>query len=186
MVKSDIRKTRTTTVKTNLSIGFIDFTALDSGTVETGAPIYTVPRKGEAKFKRMLWSFYLEQDPGNFAIVFAIIDHRGDDTGGLEASELGLVQRALFVARQQWRTVTNVGVLDTSKTIDVDMEDLVISRRSNLQSDNASSISPAYRSGTAISVGQLGVMTVEETLFQFVDRDDPDEWRGYTFEESAV
>jgi len=184
MSKSNILKTREKTVKTNLSIGFIDFTALDSGTVETGAPIYTVPRKGEAKFTQMLWSVYIEQDPGNFAVIYAIIDHGGDD-GQLEGSELSLVQRALFVTRQQWRTVTNVGVLDTVKTTDVDMKDLVITRRSNLQSDNESSISPAYRSGTAISVGQTGVMSVEETLFQLILRDDPAEWSGYTFEESA-
>ena len=186
MVKSDIRKTRTKTIITNLSIGFIDFTALNSGTVETGAPIYTVPRKGEAKFRQMLWSVYIEQDPGNFAIIYAIIDHRGDDSGGLETSELGLVQRALFVTRQQWRTVTNVGVLNTVTTVDVDMKDLVITRRSNLQSDVQSAISPAYRSGSTISVGQTGVMSVEETLFQFIIRDDSSEWAGYTFEESAA
>lgn len=184
MTKSNLLKSREKTITTNLSIGFTDFTSLTAGNTESGAPIYTIPRQGAAMFKRMLWTFHLEQDPVDVAIVFAILDHAGDDAS-LETSEVGLVQRSLFNARQQWRVLTAVGVVDTAKTIDIDMEELNITRRSNLQSDNESSISPAYRANANVSVGMSGVMSIVEKLFQRIDRDDPTEWAGYTFEESA-
>lgn len=184
MVKSDIRKSREKTVTTNLSIGWIDATGIAGGVVETGAAIYVVPRKAEASFQRMLWTYNLGQDPGNFEVVYGIIAHEADDAI-LDISLVALIQRMLISAVQNWRAITAAGVVNTAKTIEVDMKQMVISRRSDLQEESEYTIAPVYRSGSSITVGSSGILWVKETLFQSIFRDDPEEWRGYTFEESA-
>lgn len=184
MPKSSLRKNQEKSVKTDISISFIDTVTTGSGIVETGIRLYVVPRKGEAMFQRILWTVELRQDPGDFDIIYAIWDHSELD-GIVLIDARAMMEGSLVTLRQNWRSVTAVGVLQTSTTIEVDLKETVISRRSNLQDDDEFSIVPAYRSNSVIAVGQVGTLWVKETLFQVNFRDDLDEWAGYTFEESA-
>jgi len=185
MSKSSLRKNQERTVTTNLSIGWSDSTGIAAGVVETGGSIYVVPRKAQVSLQRMLWTYQLDQDPaGDFVVIFGIYDHEPDDPT-VDISTIALVQTSLLSANMRFQLLTAVGVLITSNTIEVDMKQMVLSRRSNLQSDAEFSIVPIYRSGSTVNVGSSGIMWVKETLFQEIFRDDLDEWAGYTFEESA-
>lgn len=186
MVKSSLRKNASRTVVTNLVIGFDDAISLTvQNRAQSGGAIYTVPRKGEASFQRILWNVVTNQNPTtSFFVHFAIMRVEAADIL-LSLNRITFSQKAMLVARQNWENLTSVGVVDTSKTIDVDMDELVIKRDSNLQSDGDFQISTAYLSEDTVSVAQSGTMWIKETLTQKMVRDDTDEWIGYTFEESA-
>lgn len=184
MTQSLLRKNRTTTVKTNLSVAWFDATGIASNVAETGDLIYVVPRKAEAEFKSMLWTYSLESDPIDQSIVYTIINHGRNETL-LLTNELQLVQRSLLTAQLTFRSLTAVGVIKTSETKQVNMN-LTLSRRTNLQSDNDFSIVAAYITTVTSNVSSSGVLFLEEKLFQDIFADDLDEWRGYTFEESAA
>jgi len=184
MSKSSIRKTRTKSVVTNISISWFDATGIASNVAETGDLIYVIPRQGEAVLKSMLWTVQLEQDPSDVTIVFTLINHGRNETL-LLTNELALVQRSIAVQQLAFRSITAVGVLRTSVTKEVNLRDMVLSRRSNLQSDDEFSIVAAYISTVTVNVSSSGTLFLEETKFQMILRDDLDEWQGYTFEESA-
>lgn len=184
MSKSSLRKDQRKSVTTNLSIGWVDDIIIVATIVETGRAIYVIPRKGEASFQRMLWTYQINADPSDVAVNFAILRH-GPFDATVDLSQLGLAVASLLFATQAWRSLTAVGVLNTSNTIEVDMKEMVISRGDNLQGDNEFTIVPAYRSNSNFAVGQSGILWVKETLFQDIFKDDLDEWAGYTFEESA-
>lgn len=184
MSKSSLRKDQEKSVTTNLSIGWTDAVTTSGAIVESGSALYIIPRKGEAQFQRMLWTYQLKQDPGNFEVVYAIL-RRAPVTADLGISEEQMVERALISAVQSWRAITAIGVVQVSNTMEVDMKKMVMSRRSNLQDDDEFAVVPAYRSGSTVAVGQSGILFVKETLFQEIFKDDLDEWNGYTFEESA-
>jgi len=184
MSKSSLRKDRETTVTTNLSIAFNETTVIGGSVTETGSRIYVVPRKGEAILKRVHWTYRIEADPLDGSYVFALLDH-GPDDSTVDIQEVDLVRNSLVSAYQTWRILTNVGLVQTAKSIDVDLGDQVLSRRTNLQSDDDFSIVPAYFSGNTATVGQSGAIDIKERLFQAIFRDDLDEWSDYTFEESA-
>ncbi len=170
---------------TNLVIGWGDTITLTViNRPQTGNPIYIVPRKGEASFKRMLWNVSLNQNPtASISVRYAIMNQQANIV--LDINAAAFTDRALMIARQNWENLTSVGVVDTTKTIDIDMDTLVLSRASNLQSDDQFEISPAYVSDTVAAFNQDGTLWVTETLTQEIFRDDLDEWAGYTFEESA-
>lgn len=186
MVKSSLKKNRTKTVVTNLVIGFDDTITLTvNNRPQTGNAIYVVPRKGEASFRRILWNVVTNQNPtSSFFVTYAIMNHEANAT--LAINRLAFIQKSMVTARQNWENLTSVGVVDTAKTIDVDMDELVLSRMSNLQTDDEYEISPAYLCETTASFAQTGTMWIRETLTQEFFRDDTDEWIGYTYEESAI
>lgn len=186
MPKSSLRKNQEKQVTTNLVIGFDDTLTVASAAAETGGPIYIVPRKAEAMFQRCLWTVALDQNPDeSILILYAILQAPSLTT--LTLSQLAFAQTSLMVIRQSWENLTSVGVVDTATSKEVDMKELVLSRLSNLQSDDDFSIVTAYRqvSGGDISVAQTGTLWIKETLFQKNFKDDLDEWAGYTYEESA-
>lgn len=185
MVKSSLKKNRTKTVTTNLVISWGDtITTTVINRPQTGNPIYVVPRKGEASFKRMLWNVSLNQNPTvSISVKYAIMNHQANTV--LAINDAGFTAKALMILRQNWENLTSVGVVDVTKSKEVDMDTLVLSRPSNLQSDDEYEISPAYQSDTAAGFNQDGTLWLTETLTQEFFRDDTDEWIGYTFEESA-
>jgi len=183
MVKSGTRKRMEKAVSTNRVIGWNDSTTLASGVVETGSLIYTIPRKGEARLTRLLWTYLLNQTPVAVQVNYAIIDH-GPVDSTVDQTVTDMIIDSIIVAAQDWRVATSVGIVQTASTIEVDL-DQVISRRSNLQSDDEYSIVPVYRAGANVNVSQRGTLFVTETLFQQQVPDPQDEWAGYTFEESA-
>lgn len=184
MTKSSLRSDRTKTVTTNVIIGFNEATAIDGAIVETGAIIYIVPRKAEAMLQRVFWTYWVEATPPTGTIIYAIVNHEPNQVV-VGWSFVELIQRAIVSAVQSWRSVTAIGILDTARTIEVDLKEITLSRRSNLQTDNDYSIVPGYRAGNALTVSMAGNLFVKETLFQDIFKDDFDEWNGYTFEESA-
>jgi len=186
MSKSSLRKNQTKTVVTNITVGFDDAISVADTIAETGQAIYIVPRKGEAMFQRILWTVIFNQNPtGSAFVLYGIMQApRFTDLG---LTQPAFAQTALMVTRQNFESLTLVGVLDTAKTEEVNMKELTLSRSSNLQSDADYSIVTGYRqvSGGTLSLAQTGTLWVKETLFQAIFRDDLDEWAGYTFEESA-
>lgn len=184
MVKSDIRKTRSKSVVTNINVSFFDATGLQASVAESGDRIYVIPRKGQVILKSLFWTQFLETDPADHSITYTILRHERNDTN-MGLSELELVQRAIVVAHMAFRSVTAVGVILTSDTQDVNLHDVEIARRTNLQSDDDYSIVPAFFSTVTTNIAVSGTLFVEETRFQDILRDDPTEWAGYTFEESA-
>lgn len=186
MSKSSLRKDTTKTVRTNLVISFDDTITLTvAQRPQTGNAIYVVPRKGEASFQRVLWTVVTNQNPtASFFVTFGIMNHQANQV--LAINRLAFIQKCMVTQRQNWENLTSVGVVDTAKTIDVDMDELILSRSSNLQTDDDFEISPAYVSEGTNNFAQTGTMWIKEVLTQEIFRDDLDEWAGYTFEESAA
>lgn len=184
MSKSNIRKTREKTVVTNKVINWSSTAILNvGGNVEIVDPFYIIPRKGEAFLDRLIWTIFLNEDPAlDVNLTYAILDHGRDTDPALTTVQL--VNASIVNRFQAWHIVTAVGIVQTAETIEVEL-DQTISRRSNLQADNDYAITPAYAGSIAVDVGQRGTFFVKETLFQLILRDAPDEWIGYTFEESA-
>jgi len=184
MTKSSLRKDQEKTVTTNLVIGWNDNTTIASGVTETGAAIYQVPTKAESEFQRMLWTYQLNGDPGDNEVAYGIMKHFPGD-GSVDLDLAGMARASLLFAKQSWRSLTAVGVVNVSTTKEVDMKKMLLSRRTNKQFVLQYSIVPVYFSNTAQTLGQGGTLWVKETLFQDIFKDDLDEWAGYTFEESA-
>lgn len=186
MVKSDLRKNRQTTVKTDRRIGWTDNVTTAQNVSESGGSIYIVPRKATAKFGKCHWYGTITDDISGDGSYNWHIYPTGPVDATVDTAAAELIQGSLDAMTARWQTITAVGIVNQSIESDVDI-DVLISRASNLQGDDEYTIVVVYRSSSSAvnSLASQGYMEVEETLFQDIFADRSDEWAGYTFEESA-
>lgn len=182
MVKSSLRKDRTKIITTDKELGFVDVQTVVASETETGGVIYQIPRKAEVKFRHISWSFGLNQDPVDVAITFAVIGHPGDDATLDDNAEW--ITDAIVNRTQHWRILTAVGAAQVHGYLDQELNFDII-RKTNLSLDEDYAIVPIYRTDATVVCSQTGIFIITEKLTQEMFRDDPTEWAGYTFEESA-
>jgi len=181
--KSDLRKTQRKTFVTPKVNGWNDFRGVSAGVVETGVSILSLPIKAEIHIDHIqmigeLTSAIAATQTNVYGVTI-------ENSSGLPARDLAqMMNQTMLVINQRIDLATAVGIFDGSKEVSEDI-DITVTRQTNLPDAFEIDVVPWYRSSASINLSTRGVVRYTLTIFQDMVADDPTEWAGYTFEESA-
>lgn len=189
-MKSDRRKTRSTFTKWEQRFSFSVSNAVITSTIVNLVRLL-ISTASFITFNpiRVAMNWGVNDDPIDERVQIACV-WRPDTFGHNPSWDEVLAMNLVFRDTQDWRSIGTVGqVIQTMNRIDkkLDGPDSTFASRFDRPGVTGSTtLAIVGRSGTTSNVTMDGFVDVEITSEQMIERDDPADWAGYTFEESIM